>query len=59
MFQLTREEVESLRSQFAILKSGRGSHVKLLPYAFTEHGAIQAANSSNCAICWLPTRNWR
>jgi hypothetical protein len=44
MFQLTREEVESLRSQIAILKTGRGSHVKFLPYAFTEHGAIQAAN---------------
>lgn len=47
MFQLTREEAESLRSQFAILKGGRGSHVKFLPYAFTEHGAIQAANVLN------------
>lgn len=47
MFQLTREEVESLRSQIAILKTGRGSHVKFLPYAFTEHGAIQAANVLN------------
>jgi hypothetical protein len=34
----------SLRSQFAILKSGRGRHRKYRPYAFTEHGALQAAN---------------
>jgi GrpB-like predicted nucleotidyltransferase (UPF0157 family) len=33
--------------EFAILKTGRGSHVKFLPYAFTEHGAIQAANVLN------------
>jgi hypothetical protein len=44
MFQLTLEEVEASRSQFAILKGGRGSNVKYLPFAFTEHGAIQAAN---------------
>jgi hypothetical protein len=47
MFQLTPEEVESLRSQFVILKSGRGQHAKFLPRAFTEHGAIQAANILN------------
>jgi ORF6N domain. len=47
MFQLTREEAERSRSQFAILKSGRGSNVKYLPHAFTEHGAIQAANVLN------------
>ena len=32
------------RSQTVILKRGRGQNVKFLPYAFTEHGAIQAAN---------------
>lgn len=37
----------SLRSQFVILKSGRGQHAKFLPRAFTEHGAIQAANVLN------------
>jgi hypothetical protein len=26
------------------LKTGRGQHRKFLPYAFTEHGAIMAAN---------------
>ena len=46
-FQLTREEVDSLRSQIAILKLGQGKHRKYLPYAFTEHGAIMAANVLN------------
>ena|SRR5436305_1447975 len=48
-FQLTGEEAESLRSQIAILKRGRGQHRKYLPYAFTEHGALQAANILNSA----------
>jgi hypothetical protein len=47
MFQLTREEAERSRSQIAILKNGRGYNVKFLPRAFTEHGAIQAANILN------------
>jgi len=48
MFQLTREELKRLRSQFVILenaeefrekqKSRRGKHAKYLPYAFTEQG---------------------
>jgi hypothetical protein len=45
MFRLTREEYDSLRSQFATLKRGR--HRKYLPYAFTEHGAIMAASVLN------------
>jgi leucyl aminopeptidase len=47
MFQLTAEESEALRSQFATLKTGRGQHRKYLPYVFTEHGAIMAANVLN------------
>ena len=47
MFQLTEAEWESLRSQFATLKAGRGQHRKYLPYAFTEHGAIMAATILN------------
>ena len=43
MFQVTAEEFETLRSQFATLKTGRGQHRKYLPQAFTEHGAIMAA----------------
>jgi hypothetical protein len=47
MFRLTREEAELSRSQNAILKRGRGYNLKYLPHAFTEHGAIQAANVLN------------
>jgi hypothetical protein len=43
MFQLTREEFDSLKSQIAMSKPGRGGR-RTLPYAFTEHGALQAAN---------------
>src|SRR5437870_1114533 len=43
MFQLTREEFDSLISQNAMSKTGRGGR-RTLPYAFTEHGALQAAN---------------
>ncbi|MBI4024969.1 MAG: ORF6N domain-containing protein [Verrucomicrobia bacterium] len=48
MFQLTRNEtvaIQRLRSQFVTLK--RGQHIKYLPYAFTEQGAIMAANVLN------------
>jgi phage regulator Rha-like protein len=48
MFQLTSEEAkltQSSRSQFATLK--RGQNIKYLPYAFTEHGSIMAANVLN------------
>jgi hypothetical protein len=38
-------DVPSLRSQNATLKRGR--HAKYPPYAFTEHGAIMAANVLN------------
>ena len=47
MFILSKEESDSLRSQFATLKKGRGQHSKYLPYAFTEHGAIMAATILN------------
>lgn len=47
MFRLTLEETELSRSQFATLKTGRGQNIKYRPYAFTEHGAIQAANILN------------
>jgi len=35
---------ESKRSQTATLRLGRGQHRKYLPWAFTEHGALQVAN---------------
>ncbi|MBN2559625.1 MAG: ORF6N domain-containing protein [Phycisphaerae bacterium] len=46
-FQISREERDGLRSQFATLERGRGEHRKYLPWAFTEHGAIMAANVLN------------
>ena len=48
VFQLTHEETEKVRhsrSQSVILKWGH--NIKYLPYAFTEHGAIMAANVLN------------
>lgn len=53
MFQLSWEEVESLRSQFVTLKttrpevSKRGTHIKYLPYAFTEHGVAMLSSVLN------------
>src|SRR5712672_3681249 len=40
MFALTNQDLASLRSQIATLKTGRGQHRKYPPHAFTEHGAI-------------------
>lgn len=45
MFQLTQEEAQALRSQIVTLK--RGSNIKYLPYAFSEHGAVMAATILN------------
>jgi hypothetical protein len=45
MFRLTAKEagnLRHLRSQVVTLK--RGQNIKYLPYVFTEHGALQAAN---------------
>ncbi len=39
MFELTKEEYESLRCNFFTLnKNGRGQHSKYLPFAFTQEG---------------------
>lgn len=60
MFQITKEEFEELRtqfqtiespdssrSQFVTLKTGRGSNVKYLPYAFTEQGVAMLSGILN------------
>jgi ORF6N domain len=47
MFQISADEWQNLRYQFGTLKTGRGRHRKYLPYVFTEHGAIMAANVLN------------
>jgi ORF6N domain len=54
-FRLARDEASAIaasRSQSVILK--RGGNIKYLPYVFTEHGAIMAANGrelSGEAVC--------
>ncbi len=45
VLKLTRKEFDSLRSQ-SVISKGRGGR-RYLPYAFTEHGAIMAANVLN------------
>lgn len=45
LFQLKVEELDSLRSQIATSNSRGGR--RYLPFAFTEHGAIMAANVLN------------
>ena len=60
MFQLTKEEFGELRlqietsetgdfsrSQIVTLKTGRGSNVKYLPYAFTEQGVAMLSGILN------------
>ena len=46
MFQLTSEEAESLRSQFATSNKARGGS-RYLPYAFTEHGVVTRSSVLN------------
>ena len=46
MFELSKEEYDSLMLQFATSKGRRGGRRKL-PLVFTEHGAIMAANVLN------------
>ena len=47
MFQLTDREANSLRSQIATLKTGRGRHRKYRPYAFTEQGVAMLSSVLN------------
>jgi hypothetical protein len=46
-FQLTQLEYDSLRSQFATFKHGRGQHRKYLPVAFTEQGVAMLSSVLN------------
>jgi len=45
MFELTKQEYDSLRSQIGTIK--RGEHTKYLPYAFTELGIPQLSTVLN------------
>ena len=44
MFQLTKEELNTLRFQNGTLKAGRGEHTKYLPYVFTEFGVAMLSS---------------
>lgn len=46
MFQLTEGEWESLTSQIAMSKKGRGGR-RTLPYVFTEHGVLMLSSVLN------------
>jgi ORF6N domain len=46
LFQLSPPERDALTSQIAMSKTGRGGR-RTLPFAFTEHGALMAANILN------------
>ncbi len=48
MFELSQEEHQSLRSQFATLKRGR--HSKYPPFVFTEHGILMLSSVLNSEI---------
>src|SRR6185503_5262487 len=52
MFELTPAEFDSLRSQIATLKKGRGQHSKYMPFAFTEQGVgmLSSVLNSETAI---------
>ena len=47
MFELTKEESQSLRFHFGTLKLKRGEHSKYLPYAFTEQGVAMLSSVLN------------
>ncbi len=50
MFELTKDEWESLRCSFSTLNKGRGQHPKYMPFAFTEHGVAQLSSVLNSDI---------
>lgn len=47
MFELTKEEWNSLRCNFSTLNVGRGQHPKYMPFAFTELGVAMLSSVLN------------
>lgn len=47
VFQLTQEELQTIRSQLATASK---RNIRFLPYAFTEHGAVMVATILNSPI---------
>ena len=52
MFELTKEEWDSLRSQIVMFKTGKGNFPKYAPFAFTEQGVsmLSAVLNSKRAV---------
>ena len=50
MFEITKEEWDSLRCKNCTLNKGRGQHPKYMPFAFTEHGVAQLSSVLNSDI---------
>ncbi|MDF9829595.1 hypothetical protein M2133_000932 [Parabacteroides sp. PF5-6] len=50
MFELTREEYNSLRCRNCTLNTGRGQHSKYQPYAFSELGVSMLSSVLNSDI---------
>jgi adenine-specific DNA methylase len=52
MFELSKEEWDSLRSQIVMFKTGKGNFPKYLPFAFTEQGVamLSAVLNSQRAV---------
>ena len=47
MFELSKIEYDSSRSQSVTLNKGRGSNLKYLPSVFTEHGVLMLSSVLN------------
>ena len=47
MFELSRDEYNSLRTQIATLEKGRGKYSKFNPFAFTEQGVAMLSSVLN------------
>ncbi|MCL2329269.1 MAG: ORF6N domain-containing protein [Bacteroidetes bacterium] len=50
MFELTKNELDSLRCQIGILNKGRGSNFKYMPFAFTELGVAMLSSVLNSEV---------
>jgi len=50
LFELTKEEYDSLRSQIVTLEKGRGKHSKYNPFAFTEQGVAMLSGVLKSAV---------
>ena len=59
MFELTKEEYNSLRCKNFTIKNGRGQHSKYLPFAFTREGIAMLSGSISTALSELQSKEPR